>query len=173
MTSSRPGRHGIIKPPVIIGIYERNGRVFTEFVPAHAARLFQSVINGRKSSDHICDTEAWSRYDGLVDFGCNKFYLISKGVRFDPQCSCNGGIGAFWVFVKQRFSKLKGIKKNFDLHLKECEWRYNKSAEQLNNELQRLIWFVQVMRFKTSRTGNQYPFEPKSMAWGMLRGKFP
>lgn len=145
MAGSRIGGHGMMKPPVIIGIYERNGRVLTELVPPHAAMLFHSFIHGKKSSDHTWNAEAWFRYDGLVDLGSNTYYCISKGVGFDPQCVHDCGIKAFWGFAKQRFSKLKGIKKNFDLHLKECEWRYNKSAEQLNNELQKLISLIQLM----------------------------
>ena len=139
------GGHGMNKPPVIIGIYERNGRVFTEFAPARNAVMFQSLIHGKISADRIHHAEAWCRYDGLVDLGCGKYYRISKGVAFAPQYAHNRGIDAFWGFAKQRFNKLKGIQKNFDLHLKECEWRYSKSAEQLNKELQKLIAFTQIM----------------------------
>jgi transposase-like protein len=49
------------------------------------------------------------------------------------------GIEAFWSFTKRRLTKFNGVKKNFELHLKECEWRYNKSTGQLVKELRTLI----------------------------------
>jgi transposase-like protein len=36
-------------------------------------------------------------------------------------------------------SKFNDVKKNFDLHLKECEWWYNKPLDQLIRELLALI----------------------------------
>ena len=36
------------------------------------------------------------------------------------------GIDNFWSFCKRRLQKFNGIRKNFPLHLKECEWRYKK-----------------------------------------------
>ncbi len=36
------------------------------------------------------------------------------------------GIESFWSFAKRRLQKYNGIDKNsFDLHLKECEFRFN------------------------------------------------
>ncbi|MEG6504314.1 IS1595 family transposase, partial [Nitratidesulfovibrio sp. 1201_IL3209] len=32
-----------------------------------------------------------------------------------------------------------GVKRNFELHLKECEWRYNKPLPQLIAEMKRLV----------------------------------
>jgi len=145
MPGARMGGHGIRKPPVIIGIYERNGRVFTELVPARTAAMFQSFIHGKIDAGGTCHAEAWCRYDGLVDLGCDMYYCSCKGGRFAGECAHKHGIEAFWSFAKQRFNKIKGIKKNFDLHLKECEWRYEKSVEQLHKELQKLLSLAQLM----------------------------
>lgn len=38
------------------------------------------------------------------------------------------GIEAFWSFCKRRLTKFNGVKKNFLLHLKECEWRWKKTS---------------------------------------------
>ncbi len=35
--------------------------------------------------------------------------------------------------------KPKRVKKYFELHLKECEWRYNKSTDQIILDLKKLI----------------------------------
>lgn len=45
------------------------------------------------------------------------------------------GIENFWSFTKRRLAKFNGVKVNFNYHLKECEWRYKKKPEQLNQEL--------------------------------------
>ena len=41
------------------------------------------------------------------------------------------GIEAFWSFTKRRLTKFNGVKKNFHLHLKECEWRWKKTPSQM------------------------------------------
>ena len=38
------------------------------------------------------------------------------------------GIEAFWSFTKRRLTRFDGVKVNFLLHLRECEWRGNKPA---------------------------------------------
>ena len=42
-------------------------------------------------------------------------------------------------FTKRRLAKFNGVKINFELHLKECEWRYNKSSSLLIQNLLNLI----------------------------------
>jgi len=41
------------------------------------------------------------------------------------------GIESFWSFTKRRLTKFNGVKKNFELHLKECEWRWNQDPDNL------------------------------------------
>lgn len=79
MPGSRMGGHGIMKPPVMIGIYERNGRVFTELFQGRTAAMLQSFIHGKISVELMYQAETWRNYDGLVDLGCDKYYSISKG----------------------------------------------------------------------------------------------
>ena len=39
------------------------------------------------------------------------------------------GIESFWGYAKTKLVKFKGMdKKMFNLHLKECEWRFNIGA---------------------------------------------
>ena len=46
---------------------------------------------------------------------------------------------AFWSFTKRRLAKFNGVTKNFDLHLKECEWRWNRNSDELSRELWGLL----------------------------------
>jgi transposase-like protein len=45
---------------------------------------------------------------------------------------------SFWSFTKTRLAKVNGVKSTFMLHLKECEWRWWKSTEEMEKEL----WIV-------------------------------
>ena len=49
------------------------------------------------------------------------------------------GIESFWSFTKRRLAKFNGVKVNFALHLKECEWRWNKDYIDLENNLCSII----------------------------------
>lgn len=78
-------------------------------------------------------------YDGLLDVGYDKNFRINKSQHFASRGVHINGIEAFWSFTKRRLTKFNGVKKNFDLHLKECEWRYSKTTDQLVKELRKLI----------------------------------
>lgn len=54
------------------------------------------------------------------------------------RCHING-IESFWSFSKRRLAKFNGVTANFELHLKECEWRWNKDVDELQRHLWSLI----------------------------------
>jgi len=138
----RPGPRkrgrGTTKQPVF-GIYERNGRIYTELVTNCSALTLQKIIRGRVSPDSVILTDGWRGYDGLVDVGFDKHLRINKSKHFVSKGVHINGIEAFWSFTKRRLAKFNGVKKNFELHLKECEWRYNKTPSQLRRELRQMI----------------------------------
>ncbi|NIQ09820.1 MAG: IS1595 family transposase [Gammaproteobacteria bacterium] len=138
----RPGPRkrgrGTYKQPVF-GIYERNGRVYTELVTDCSAKTLQRIIRGRINPESVVHTDGWRGYDGLVDVGFDKHLRINKSKHFASKGVHINGIEAFWSFTKRRLSKFNGVKKNFELHLKECEWRYGKSTDQLRQELWNMI----------------------------------
>ena len=138
----RPGPRkrgrGTTKQPVF-GIYERNGRIYTELVTNCSALTLQKIIRGRVSPDSVILTDGWRGYDGLVDVGFDKHLRINKSKHFVSKGVHINGIEAFWSFTKRRLAKFNGVKKNFELHLKECEWRYNKMPSQLRQELRQMI----------------------------------
>ncbi|TXI21683.1 MAG: IS1595 family transposase, partial [Nitrosomonas sp.] len=49
------------------------------------------------------------------------------------------GIESFWSFTKRRLAKFNGVSVNFELHLKESEWRWKKQPDELASELWQLI----------------------------------
>jgi transposase len=42
-------------------------------------------------------------------------------------------------FTKRRLAKFNGVKVNFVLHLKDCEWRWSKNFDTLRHELNQLM----------------------------------
>lgn len=137
-----PGKRGrgTDKQPVF-GIYERNGRVYTEIIPNCKKKVLQDVIRGKISQDATVVTDYWKGYLGLVDVGYNKHVRLNhkQGEWSDDKGHHINGIENFWSFCKRRLAKFNGSRVNFELHLKECEWRYKKTKQQLVKELILLI----------------------------------
>jgi len=134
----KPGR-GTQKQPVF-GIYERGGRVYTELIPDCSRRSLHPVIQGRIDPQSIIYSDDWRGYDGLVHVGYDRHVRINKERdSFVRGRAHINGIEAFWSFTKRRLAKFNGVRSTFELHLKECEWRYRKSHPQLVTELKTLI----------------------------------
>ena len=133
---------GTQKQPVF-GIFERGGRVFTEIVPNVKAKTLQAAIRGKVSLDSVLVTDGWRGYDGLVDVGFDKHLRIKKyrkkGSRFTDGPVHINGIESFWSYTKRRLARFNGVKANFELHLKECEWRWGKDTATILAELKTLM----------------------------------
>ena len=133
---------GTNKQPVF-GIFERGGAVFTAIVPDVKAKTLQGLIRGKVSLESVVMTDGWQAYDGLVDVGYDKHFRIKKyrkeGSPFtDGQVHVNG-IESFWSYTKRRLARFNGVKTNFELHLKECEWRWGKDPDRILAELRKLL----------------------------------
>jgi len=130
---------GTLKQPVF-GIFERNGRVYTEIIPNCERKTLRKIMNKRIDPTSIIISDSWRGYDGLVDVGYNKHFRIKhKDNQFSHHGVHINGIESFWSYTKRRLSKFNGTKKNFNLHLKECEWRWSKPHHQLQSELLNLL----------------------------------
>lgn len=69
-----------------------------------------------------------------------KLIRINKDEKFSNKKGNHiNGIELFWSFTKRRLAKFNGVKINFDLYLKECEWRWNKIPLVLEKELSAFI----------------------------------
>ena len=131
---------GTRKQPVF-GIFERDGRVYTEIVPDCRKATLQAVILGKVSVESVIYSDGWRGYNGLVDVGYSRHFRVHHGANEfarDKHCHING-IESFWSFTKRRLAKFNGVKVNFELHLKECEWRWKKDAETLAKELWKIL----------------------------------
>jgi len=131
---------GTQKQPVF-GILERNGKVYTQIVPDCKKKTLQGIILGKISKDTVIYSDGWPGYNGLVDVGYDKHFRVnhSKNEFSKKNGTHVNGIESFWSFCKRRLAKFNGYKVNFNLHLKECEWRWNKDEEELEQELTKII----------------------------------
>jgi len=118
---------------IVFGIFQRNGKVYTEIVPDCRKATLQAVIRGRVSLKSVIHSDGWRGYNGLVDIGYKKHYRVRHGEdEFVNNRSHINGIESFWSFAKTRLTKFRGINKStIYLHLKECEFRFNHRRENL------------------------------------------
>ncbi|RUM74261.1 MAG: IS1595 family transposase [Sulfurovum sp.] len=127
---------GTHKQPVF-GIFLRDGEVYTEIVPDAKKATLQAIIKRRVDIQSIIYSDGWRGYDGLVDVGYDKHFRVNHGKNefaLEGEIHING-IESFWSFTKRRLKKFNGVKINFGLHLKECEFRWRKSNELMYNIL--------------------------------------
>ena len=111
---------------IVFGIFERQGRVYTEIVPDCSKPTLQGVIRGRVDPSSVINSDGWRGYNGLVDLGYGHKRVDHGEDEFARGQVHINGIEGFWGFAKSRLARFKGIPKHtFLLHLKECEWRFN------------------------------------------------
>ena len=136
---------GTQKQPVF-GVFKRNGRVYTEIVPNCKKITLQAIIKGKVDPQTIIYSDKWRGYDGLVDVGYDKHFRVNHGKNeFSKGSGIHiNGIENFWSFTKRRLNKFNGVKKYFEFHLKESEWRYAKNHVTLEKEL----WAILKYYFK-------------------------
>lgn len=122
---------------IVFGIFKRNGCVYTEIVPDVKKATLQRIIRGQVSLDSVIHSDGWRGYNGLVDVGYQKHLRVdhSKDEFANDETHING-IESFWSYAKRRLQKFNGVPKTtFNLHLKECEYRFNHRDKDLSKLL--------------------------------------
>jgi transposase-like protein len=124
---------GSLGKTIVFGLLKREGKVYTEIIPDVKAVTLQGVIRGRVNINSVIHSDGWRGYDGLVDIGYDKHFRVHHGKNeFVRGKSHINGIESFWSYAKIRLVKFRGIdKRTFNLHLKECEFRFNHRGEDL------------------------------------------
>ncbi len=118
---------------IVFGIFQRDGKVYTEIVPNCRKATLQAVIRGKVSPKSIIHSDGWRGYNGLVDLGYKKHYRVQHAKdEFANRRSHINGIESFWSLAKTRLTRFRGMHPNtFYLHLKECEFRFNHRQNNL------------------------------------------
>jgi len=129
---------------IVFGLLKRNGKVYTQIVPNVSRETLKQIVQAKIEPDSTIYSDGWRSYDGLVDWGYKRHYRVNHGsnefvARNNPRNHING-IENFWGVAKVRLTKLRGLRRDhFNLHLKECEWRYNTRDENKYKLLLKLL----------------------------------
>ena len=118
------GRGAAGKVPVF-GLLKRGGRVYTQIIPDAKSSTLVPIIEKKVIPDSIVYSDCWRGYNTLdvTDF---KHYRINHSKLFADRKNHINGIENFWNQAKRHMRKFNGIpKEQFQLFLKECEWRFN------------------------------------------------
>jgi transposase len=118
---------------IVSGILERDGKVYTEIVPDCSRATLGAIIRGKVEVESVIHSDKWRGYNGLVDIGYSKHFRVDhRDNKFSNGRSHINGIESFWSFAKRRLQKFNGVsKKNFNLHLKDCEFRFNNREKDI------------------------------------------
>ena len=124
---------GAFGKTIVFGIFQRNGHVHTEIVPDCKKVTLQLAIRGKVELESIIYSDGWRGYNGLVDVGYGKHFRVDHGRdEFVKGRTHINGIEGFWGFAKTRLVRFRGMRpETFNLHLKECEFRFNHRGQDL------------------------------------------
>jgi len=124
---------GAFGKTIVFGIFRRNGHVYTEIVPNCSKATLQEVIRGKVELESVIYSDRWRGYNGLVDVGYGKHLRVDHGRdEFVNGRTHINGIEGFWGYAKSRLVRFRGMSPGtFNLHLKECEFRFNQRGQDL------------------------------------------
>lgn len=139
------GAHG---KTIVFGLLKRQGKVYTQIVPNVSRATLKQIVHAKVKPDSTIYSDGWKSYDGLVDWGYKRHYRVNHGANeFARGRSHINGIENFWGLAKARLAKLRGLRRDhFNLHLKECEFRYNMRNQDMYHELLKLLRNVRLIR---------------------------
>ena len=124
---------GAFGKTIVFGLFRRNGHVYTEIVPNCSKATLQAVIRGKVELESIIYSDRWRGYNGLVDVGYGRHLRVDHGRdEFAKGRTHINGIEGFWGYAKSRLVRFRGMSPaTFNLHLKECEFRFNHRGQDL------------------------------------------
>ena len=133
------GRGAAGKTPVF-GILKRGEKVFLTVVRSCSRDELMPIIQGQILEKSTLYTDGWKAYDGLIVNGYDHYRVFHSENEFARgKCHING-IESFWSYAKRRLAKFNGISsEKFVLYLKECEFRFNHSREDIFTLLSKYV----------------------------------
>jgi len=130
------GRGAENKVPVF-GVLKRDGQVYTKVIKNASKQELMPIVRQLVRKKSTIYTDKWKAYDGLVFDGYKHKRINHSKTYSNRNGSHVNGIENFWSFAKRRLAKFNGVdRKNFLLHLKECEFRYNHKGAILETLLE-------------------------------------
>lgn len=140
--SSAPAIRGSRKRKAhVIGILIHKGDVYTEVVSASIKPRLQSLVRGRTTLESAAKSPHWRPYRAIADMSRKRLYIVKGPDAEDPKVKLDAATAeAFWASARDRLLKFYGIPSStFNLHLKECEFRFNNRYGNLYTKLLELL----------------------------------
>ena len=111
---------------VVFGILKRGNKVYTKVIYDTKTQTLMPIIIRKIAPDSIVYTDCYRSYNAL-DVSDFHHHRINHSTHFAEQNFNHiNGIENFWNQAKRILRKYNGIpKNNFNLFLKECEFRFN------------------------------------------------
>jgi transposase len=109
----------------VFGILKRGGKVYTQIVPDTKSATLMPIITSKIAPDSVVYTDSYKSYNAL-DVSNFHHHRINHSKLFGIGKNHINGVENFWSQAKRVLRKYNGIDpKNFNLFLKECEFRFN------------------------------------------------
>jgi transposase len=111
---------------VVFGIIQRGGSAYTEVVSTVSASTLILIITSHISTACIINSDSFTSYNRLSELGYTHHRVNHSSNEFVNGTKHTNTIESFWSYCKQRLHKFRGISKtHYQLHIKECECRFN------------------------------------------------
>jgi transposase len=117
---------------VVLGLLERDGRVYTKVVEHVSADELMRHIQDHTRKGSVYYTDTFRSYNSLKRFGIHR--RVEHGVHMVDRRTKNhiNGIEGFWSYAKHVLYNYRGVSKfHFPMYLKEIEFRFNHRKENL------------------------------------------
>jgi transposase len=125
---------------VVLGLLERDGKVYTRIVQTLTAENLMSIIKKKTRKGSVYHTDTFKSYNSLHQFGKHLKVNHSKELVSARHNHING-IEGFWSYAKHKLYNYRGVSKaNFPLYLKEMEYRYNHRKENILEPIMNLYF---------------------------------
>ena len=120
---------------VVLGLLERDGRVYTRIVYSLDAPGLMDLIRRRTRKGSVYYTDSFRSYRSLKRFGKHLTVAHSRQFASKPGRKYHShinGIEGFWSFAKHGLYQYRAVSRaNFRLYLKEMEYRFNHRNDNL------------------------------------------
>ncbi|MBS0150364.1 MAG: IS1595 family transposase [Nitrospira sp.] len=130
----RKGRRGrgAAGKSVVLGLLERDGRVYTKVVEHVSADTLMAHIQTTTRKGSVSYTEAFRGDHSLRRYGKHHTVNHSKSLVDRRTKHHINGIEGFWSFAKHILYNYRGVSKyHFPMYLKEIEYRFTHREENL------------------------------------------
>ena len=110
----------------VFGILKRGGKVYTLPVADTKASTLLNALKSKVLPDSIVYTDSYRSYNSLDISGFHHRRVNHSKTFVGKRGNHINGIENFWNQAKRTLRRYNGIpRKNFNLFLKECEFRFN------------------------------------------------